>query len=162
MQLSAEANPEYLRLLVRYYEEEISGAIYFDALARNSSDPDCRGKLALLATVERRAAETMLPLLLRYGLRPRDDVALRSEGESSAARHLGLDWPTFVDHVVTTYPRYMDEFEALERMAPASDLPALKRLSRHETLTIDFAEREQKGDSNSVDSLRAYLDEGTV
>ena len=156
------ADAEYLRLLLRYHEEEVSGAAYFDALARAARDADSRDKLALLAAVERRAAATVAPLLDQYGLRPRDEATLRTEGESDAIRHLGLAWSKLVDHIATTYPRYMDAFETLERMAPASDLAALKRLTRHDTVTIDFAERERKGDRNSVDSLRDYLEERLV
>ena len=55
--------------------------------------------------------------------------------------------------------RYVEMFEALERMAPADDRPALEVLTRHEVVAIDFAERELAGDADSVAPLRAYLDD---
>lgn len=33
-----------------------------------------------------------------------------------------------MEYVVRRYPAYLEEFEALQRMAPEEDLPALKRL----------------------------------
>jgi len=159
MERPAEIDPEYLRLLLLYYEEEIMGEAYFESLAEIDRNADERRKLVLLSKVERCASETILPLLCDYGLRPRDEAELRSLGKADAERHLHLSWAELVDHIVTTYPRFVDDFQALERMAPDADLPALKRLTHHETVTIDFANKERTGDRDSDEPLRAYLDD---
>lgn len=45
---------------------------------------------------------------------------------------------------------------------PAADLPALKRLTCHEVVTIDFANEEIAGDPDSLASIREYLDQCTA
>jgi dimethylamine/trimethylamine dehydrogenase len=60
-------------------------------------------------------------------------------------------------HIVQRYPGYLDEFLALQAMAPREDLLALKILTDHEVAAIDFARREIAGDPDSLDSLNQYL-----
>jgi dimethylamine/trimethylamine dehydrogenase len=60
------------------------------------------------------------------------------------------------------YPAYLDEFEALERLAPEDDMPALKLLTHHEVVAIDFADKEIAGDPDSLASIREYLDRCTA
>ncbi len=53
----------YLKTLLLYYEEEIMGEAYFYALAGQFDGTAEREKLALLAAVERRAADVVRPLV---------------------------------------------------------------------------------------------------
>jgi len=153
----ARIDPEYLRLLLLYYEEEIMGQGYFDALASANADPDQHAKLVLLGQVERHAANMVVALLGAYGLRPRDEAGLLSQGAAGADRHKNLGWVEFIHDMATSYPRFIIEFENLERLAPDADRPALKRLTLHEVLTIDFAERELARDPDSTQPLLSYL-----
>ncbi len=66
------------------------------------------------------------------------------------------------DHLVFRDPAYLDEFEALERLAPDDDMPALKLLTHHEVVAIDFADKEIAGDPDSLASIREYLDHCTA
>jgi dimethylamine/trimethylamine dehydrogenase len=59
--------------------------------------------------------------------------------------------------IVKRYPGYLDEFHALEQMAPAADLPALRILTEHEVAVIDFAKMEIAGDPSSTTPLLQYL-----
>ncbi len=61
-------------------------------------------------------------------------------------------------YIIERYPLYTEDFLALERMAPAEDQAALKKLTDHEVAVIDFAKMELAGDTNSVDLLLQYLD----
>ncbi len=60
-------------------------------------------------------------------------------------------------HIVERYPLYLDEFTALEQMAPEDDLPALQRLTHHEVAVIDFAHMEIAGTPASLEPLLEYL-----
>ena len=60
-------------------------------------------------------------------------------------------------YIVERYPAYLDEFEDLEAMAPIEDIVALKRLTEHEIVVIDFAHKELAGDEDSVAPLMRYL-----
>ncbi len=148
---------EYLRVLCRYFEEEIEGEAYFRALAENAGPADAREKLLMLARVERCAAEAVRPLLDKYGLKPQPDAVLHPRGEGAARKRAEIDWNVFIDDMATRFPAYLVDFKALEDMAPTEDLPALRFLTRHEIDTIAFAEREREGAPDSAAPLRRYI-----
>ena len=162
MTQSGTDNAVYLKTLLEYYEDEVMGEAYFYRLADHIGGTAERGKLILLAEVERRAADVIRPLLEKYGLTPRDDPVLKALGEAHAERHQHYSWTEFVAHMAARYPAYLDEFEALERLAPEDDLPALKLLTHHEVVAIDFANKEIAGDSDSLAPIREYLDRRTA
>ena len=152
-------NPEkpsaiYLTTLLRYYEEEIAGEAFFYALADHFSE---REKTILLARVERRAAQAIQPLLEKYVLEPRSESILNREGRSFLDRHKSCSWSEFMAYILDRYPGYVDDFRALEQMAPVADLPALNKLTEHEIRVIDFASKEVASDPDSVDPLIMYL-----
>jgi dimethylamine/trimethylamine dehydrogenase len=144
----------YLQTLLTYYEEEVSGEAYFVGLAEHFAE---HKTLMLLAKVERHAAQSVLPLLDKYALSPRGESILKAEGEEAIQQHQNMGWLQFMAHIVQRYPDYLDEFLALQAMAPREDLLALKILTDHEVAAIDFARREIAGDPDSLDSLNQYL-----
>ncbi len=150
-----ESTPRYLDTLLRYYEEEISGEAYFYGLAEHFSERD---KTLLLARAERVAAQAIESLLEKYALTPREESILHAEGRGYVTLHQDYDWREFMTYIVDRYPGYLDDFRALEDMAPADDLPALNRLTEHEVVVIEFAEGELAGDPDSAASLMRYLE----
>ncbi len=160
--MARTASAVYLKTLLEYYEEEVMGVAYFHGLAEHIGGAAERGKLVLLAEVERRAAEVVRPLLDRHGLVPRDESVLKALGAAHVERHRRYSWTEFVAYMAARYPAYLDEFEALERLAPEDDLPALKVLTDHEVVAIEFANKEIAGDPDSLAPLREYLDRPTA
>ena len=148
----------YLKALLYHYEAEIMGEAYFFAMADCFDDAAEREKLALLAAVERRAADTVRPLVDKYGLVPRDETKLRASGVEYTVPHRHFSWRQFVTHIADEYPAYLDGFHALEKMGPEDDLARLQKLTHHEFVLIDFAQREVANDPDSVMSLRGYLE----
>jgi dimethylamine/trimethylamine dehydrogenase len=155
-------NPIYLETLLQYYEEEVMGEAYFYGLADHIGGAVEREKLALLAEVERRAADMVRPLLKKHGLVARDESVLKALGEADVERHRHYSWMELMAYMAGRYPAYLDEFEALERLAPEDDRPALKLLTDHEVVAIDFANKEIAGDPDSLASIREYLDPCTA
>ena len=145
---------KYLQTLLTYYEEEISGESYFYGLAEHFCEKE---KTILLAKIESVAAKAVEPLLIKYNLVARDAKLLHQEGLSHVEKHQSYSWNQFMSHIVKRYPGYLDEFSSLEAMAPMEDLPALKRLTEHEIVVIDFAHKELAGDQDSLDPLIGYL-----
>lgn len=144
----------YLNTLLSYYEDEIMGEAYFYGLARCFDE---FGKCVLLAQVESHAAEAIDPLLKKYDLTPSAESVLRSRGERYVERHSSDSWSKFMTHIIERYPGYVEEFKALERMAPKENLPALELLAQHEVAAIEFAEKEIAGAPDSLIPLRRYL-----
>jgi hypothetical protein len=145
---------EYRKTLLDYYEEEISGESYFYGLAEHFSEKE---KTILLARIEGVAAKAVEPLIKKYNLAPRDKEVLHQEGLSYVEQHRSYSWHQFMTYIVERYPGYLDEFEGLEAMAPMEDLAALKRLTEHEIVVIDFAHMELAGNQDSINPLMGYL-----
>ena len=151
------ATDKYLKTLLSYYEEEIEGEAYFYELVDHFEQQE---KLTVLARGERRAAESVVSLLEKYELVPRDESELKTRGEGYVGRHASLDWFEFMTYIVNRYPGYLEDFTTLERMAPEEDLYALNNLTVHEVAAIEFAKRELAGDPDSLAPLYDYLDPG--
>ena len=122
-----------------------------------SSKPSARYLETLLEYYEV-AAQAIEPLLEKYALIPKDEAELRNLGQSYIEIHQSYSWSQFMTHVVERYPGYLDDFTALEQMAPPEDLPALNILTEHEVAVIDFAEKELRGDPDSLVALHRYLE----
>ncbi len=150
-------NTQYLDTLLLYYEEEIMGEAYFYGLIEHFHQPHEQKKIKLLAEIERFAANSVRPLIDKYQLHPRPDKALKIIGEEGARRHAPYEWGAFIKDIVTRYPGYLDEFAALEHMAPDEDLPPLKILTEHEVAVIEFAHRDIDGRSDCMVPLEEYL-----
>ncbi len=149
---------DYLPFLTRYLEEEIGGVAYFAALADRFSDPRHKEALRLLSEIEAAVVDAVDVLRRRHRLALRDESTLRAKGAAGAATAKYATWPAFVDHILTRFPDYIDEFAALEAVAPEADKPLLKPFTDHEIAAIRFAEREKAGDPGSLDELSAYLE----
>ncbi|MDH3376121.1 MAG: hypothetical protein OEQ39_04025 [Gammaproteobacteria bacterium] len=149
-----EPTAKYLKTLLSYYEEEVMGEGYFYALAEHFEES---AKLILLAKIERRAADSIRPLLEKYGLNPSDESLLKLQGKAYVERHRTYTWSEFMKYIIDRYPDYLEEFAALERMAPDEDLYALTILTDHEVAVIDFAKKEIANDPNSSAPLHHYL-----
>ena len=67
---------DYRTILLIYYEEEVEGEAYFHSVADRLTDPDEARKMHLLGDVERKAADSVKPLLTKRGLTPRPDEEL--------------------------------------------------------------------------------------
>jgi dimethylamine/trimethylamine dehydrogenase len=151
----------YLEMLQRFYEEEIEGAAYFDALAERFSHAEQRRKMHLMAQVERYAVAAAAPLLAKYHLIARDAAVLQASGHKQA-QNVMADWPALISEMRRIFPDYMPEFRAIEDLAPPQDLPQLKMLTAHEIAAIAFLEAEAKGDPDSDAPLINYLRTGTA
>jgi dimethylamine/trimethylamine dehydrogenase len=147
----------YLETLLLYYEEEVEGEAYFEALADLTEKSDHRDKLHLLARVEHHAASVTLPLIRKYALTPRSDAILFQSGQDQA-RATEKPWDDLLADMARTFPRYVDDFMRLEAMAPCEDLPHLKLLTAHEIAAIEFLDLEMSGARDSVAPMNAYLE----
>ena len=149
-----ETTDTYQKTLLSYYEDEVMGEAYFYELAKHFDESE---KLILLAKIERRAAESVRPLLEKYGLTPTDESILKLQVRGHVERHRSYSWSNFMKYIIDRYPSYLEEFAALERMAPEEDLYALKILTDHEVAVIDFAKKEIANGPNSSAPLHQYL-----
>ncbi|EAQ27427.1 hypothetical protein [Roseovarius sp. 217] len=146
----------YLAKLLLYYEEEIEGEAYFDALARRFPDPAQHKRLMLLAEVERHAARGVAPLIAHYDLTPRSVESLTMSGHEQARRAPGT-WAGLLDEMNRTYPAYLAAFEALEAMGPEADQTRLRFLTEHEVAALDYLALENAGAAQSYAPLVRYL-----
>ena len=153
---SAMPSQEYLDTLVQYYEEEVEGEAYFAEAAKVYDDPLVREKLELLAECERHAAESVEPLVRKYGLPPQSAASLQESGRKHA-QTTEVNWDKMVEGMNKTYPGYLDDFKGLEALGPAEDQQRLNFLTEHEVAAIEFLRLEAIDPADSVGPLKDYL-----
>ncbi len=156
-----DASEEYLKTLRLYYEEEIEGEAYFNALADRFPDTGQKLKLRLLAQVEAFAAASVAPLITLYNLQPRSTDELQASGRKQAGEAPAV-WEDLLAQMREQFPRYVKEFQNLEALAPPIDLARLKVLTAHEVAAIAFLEAEAAGAADSDAPLWHYLAGGTA
>ena len=152
----ADLHPQYLDTLLRYYEEEVVGEAWFDALAGMQDKAENREKLRLLAEVENYAADSVLPLVRKYGLNPRSEATMFQQGRDQASKG-DADWAEILAEMDRTFLGYIDDFKRLEAMAPPEDLPRLKVLTAHEVAAVGFIRREYADAPDRLEPLQDYL-----
>lgn len=157
MQNQTSVSAEYLQLLLQYYEEEVMGAAYFTALAEQVEAGAYRAQFELLADVERAAARSVAGLLDKYALTARPAAELAAHGEADATAHAGMTWRGYLRFMTDTFPDFVVQFERLEALAPAADKAALRRLTEHEVVTIEYARRALSDDRRGASVLFGYL-----
>ncbi len=145
----------YLLTLQEYYEEEVSGEAWYRALA-DLFEGARRNKMLRLAEVEGHTAQIVRPLIDAYGLAPKASSALQEEGRK-AAQSGPQEWDALLDQMRADFPQYIDDFKALEAMAPPQDRAILKRMTEHEVVAIEFLALEAAGDPQSTALLDAFL-----
>lgn len=157
----ADASDEYLRVLKDYYEEEIEGEAYFNALADRQPEHHQKLKMRLLAQVEAYAAAAVAPLLAQYNITPRDTAGLHASGKVMASKE-PESWEELLAKMRKLFPGYVEDFQNLEALAPPQDLPLLKVLTAHEVAAVAFLDAEEKGATDSDAPLWHYLSTGTA
>lgn len=148
---------EYLATLLLFYEEEVIGEAFFAGLARRFPAPRSDRAMHLLSKMERCVVDCVRPLLDKHGLRPRSDAELHRIGSLEAEQCVTSTWQDYMTSIATKFPIFLEEFAALRRVAPESDLALLKVFDDHEVATIDFAKREIAGDPDSIASLTDFI-----
>ena len=154
--LPKTADPNYLKTLLQYYEEEIAGEAYYLALAERLSDPYHQTTMFLLASVERHTAAAVKPLVEGYGLVSRPMEELEAEGRRDA--DCGpQDWEGMIAYMRKSFPRYVADFKALEAMAPAEDRAPLALMTAHEVAAIEFLQLAGEGELQATKPLLSFL-----
>ena len=154
---NANVSSEYLTTLLLYYEEEVMGEAYFYGLCEHFPEADQQRKLRLLAEVERHSADAVHPLIDKYHLQPRQAAELSAIGATHVDAHKDWTWNGLITYMTQRYPLYLDDFTALENLAPGEDQLPLKFLTHHEVMAIEFAQRELADDADSTRPLSLYL-----
>lgn len=137
-------------------EEEISGEVYFARLAEFFSGRR-KQALLMLAEIEAVTAEAIRPLAKSHRLQIAAPDKLHATGLAEADGRRGLSWGALIDEMATTFPAYVEEFEAIERLAPAEDGKAIKILVDHEVAAVSFATLEAQADPASLRPLEEFL-----
>jgi dimethylamine/trimethylamine dehydrogenase len=157
MPLAPRSFADFGTALLVAYEEEVVGEGYFGGLALQHPPGPIAEALLLLRDLEVVTAAAILPLIRRHGLTPRPRATLLAEGLQEARRTSDRPWAELLAEMAQDYDAYMDEFAALERLAPAADHHLTRCLSDHEAAIIAFAKAELAGDADPMSLLRAAI-----
>ena len=158
MTLTARLFEDYNAALLLFAEEEISGEAYFARLASFHSGRQSHA-LLLLARMESVVASAARTLLVRHGLATADASALRGAGQAEADAKAGTPWRDLVAEMTADFPAFVEEFEQVERLAPADERAVVRIFTKHEVAALEFARLEAGGNVDSLAPLERFLAE---
>ncbi len=158
MTRTARLFDDYSAALLLFAEEEIAGEAYFARLASFHSGRQSRA-LLLLARMESVVGAAARPLLAGYRLATADATALRSAGQTEADAKAGMPWRDLVSEMTADFPAFIEEFEQVERLAPADERAVVRVFRKHEVAALEFAKLEAGGNADSLAPLERFLAE---
>lgn len=161
MTQSPRSFDSYTQALLLSIEEEHMGETYFATLAKFHTG-SAKQAFLIMSQIEAAVILAMQPLLDRLGLAVADQKTVRALGVAEAERLRGQSWQEFLIHMNRDYPAFLEEFDQILALSPASDLKYIQVLSSHERAFIDFGRAEQRGDTNSHRHLNDFLAEVTA
>jgi hypothetical protein len=148
---------DYNELLLDAYKGELFGEALFTAMAEREEFEDHAAQIRTLATIERRTAATLQPLVEAAGLECDEDES-RAQGRELGGA--GGDWLGFVRALHDALPPFLANFVRLRELADDPHDKALAALVAHELAINAFAELELTGNNDvSLVVLTRYLEE---
>ena len=141
-------------LWVKAYQGEVLGEVLFDRMADQIDDEEHKGKMRVLAKLERRTKESMAPALERAGLSTEPDPeSLRTAEVLASAAN--TPW----NDLMATFEPITSKFCAMYRRIgelDPSESETSELLVSHELALRSFARAEIAGDTeNSLDQINA-------
>jgi hypothetical protein len=141
-------------LWVKAYQGEVLGEALFGRMADQIDDEDHKAKMRVLAELERRTKESMVPALERAGLSTEPDPeSLRTAEVLSGAA--GTPWHDLLATFEPITAQFCAMYRRIGDLAP-SESETSELLVAHELALRNFARAEIAGDTaTSLDQINA-------
>ena len=141
-------------LWVKSYQGEVLGEVFFAGIAEHLDDGDRAAKMRVLATLERRTREAMVPSLERAGLSTESDPDSVSAGQALADGVASVSWADLMASFEPVTTRYAAMYARIGQLCPAEQATA-DLLVAHELALSEFGRHELTGAGQ--DSLAAVV-----
>ncbi|HUC04814.1 MAG TPA: hypothetical protein VL961_05405 [Acidimicrobiales bacterium] len=142
-------------LWTKAYQGEVLGEALFAGMADSCEPTERARKLRVLAEVERRTREAMVPAMQRAGLSTAADPEAVHNGELLAEGSRALPWADFMASFEPITTEFLAVYTRIGELDP-SERETADLLVAHERALQDFARAELAGESeHSVEVLEA-------
>ncbi|HUI02197.1 MAG TPA: hypothetical protein VLZ77_01565 [Acidimicrobiales bacterium] len=133
-------------LLAKAYQGEVLGEILFGGMAARADDAAQRAKLEVLARLERRTKDAMVPALQRHGVSTEPDPASVHAAQSLVEATATMTWSDIWASTEAITAQFVALYERIGEVDPAEgDIVTL--LVAHERALGDFARKELAGEA---------------
>jgi hypothetical protein len=136
-------------LWVKAYQGEILGELLFGGIAEQQSDPDRAAKMRVLATLERRTKEAMVPALERAGISTDDDPETLSLAGVLIAATATIPWADTLASFGPITAQYSAMYRRIGDLDP-SERATADLLVAHEAALAAFAAAEVSGQTEGT------------
>jgi len=142
-------------LWIKSYQGEILGEVLFGRIADQQGDPDRKHKMEMLALLERRTKEAIVPALERAGISTDADPETLQSAEALAEVSAALDWSDIVGSIEPITLQYLEMYTRIGQLDP-TEQAAADLLVAHEKALREFGRRESAGDgTRSLQAIEA-------
>jgi hypothetical protein len=133
-------------LLSKSYQGEILGEILFGGIAERLQDPDHKHKMQVLATLERRTKEAMVPAMERAGVSLEPEAETVSLAEALVDGSAAAPWLDLMGSFESITTQFLALYAQIGMLNPAEHETA-DLLVAHELALRAFARMEIAGDA---------------
>jgi hypothetical protein len=140
-------------LWVRAYQGEVLGEALFGRIADRLDDPERADKMRMLATLERKTKEAMVPSMERAGLPTEPDPETLTLADALSAGD--IPWSDFLAATEAITVQYIPLYQRIGELDP-SEIAMSELLVAHEAALRSFARAELDGATRtSLDAINA-------
>ena len=149
---------EFRERLVDYYQTEVLGEAFYEAIIESFSDPDHVYKIASLLQLETETKARLRPAILQLGGSLEELEQSRQAGRELASSINGGDWKAFVSTLNSAGEPLLETQREVAETAPSAYRELADSMRVHGESIQNFSEAELAGDaSHSIDEVVEQL-----
>jgi hypothetical protein len=131
-------------LLAKAYQGEVLGEVLFGGMAAGADDASRQAKLEVLARLEARTKEAMVPAMERHGVSTQPDPGSVHAAEALVEATATMAWADVWASTEAITAQFVTLYERIGEVDPA-EREIVTLLVAHERALCDFARKEQAG-----------------
>ena len=149
---------EFRDCLVDYYQTEVLGEAFFEALIGTFSDPDHAYKIGSLLQLETETKARLRPAIVQLGGSVEELEQSRQTGRELADSIAGGDWKEFVSVLNSAGEPLLNRQREVAETAPSAYRELAESMRVHGESIQNFTEAELAGEeSHSIDEVVEQL-----
>lgn len=149
---------EFRDCLVGYYQTEIRGQAFFEAMLTKFEDPDHLYKVGSILQLETETKARLRPAILELGGSVEEFESSREAGRNRAASISVGNWEEFVAHLNKVGQPLTNRQREVSEIAPPPYRELALSMKVHGESIQNFTERELAGEgAHSIDEVVAQL-----
>ena len=144
---------EFKSAIEEWYQGEIFGEVFFNALLAMNSTPRLCYKLSLLLQLETETKARLRPVVVAEGLSLCEKAEIRVAANEAGASFKDMGWNQTMTQIMAIVVPAVARYQAIVDMSPDQYAELSASMLLHEQAILDFAKLELAGNQDEAEAL---------